>query len=168
MNIMMKILIVEDEPFVAMDLEDTILDAGHEVVGTAQTAEQSMQLVKEKQPNLVLLDVHLADGRTGVRVAEEILVTHVSGGFHDGHTARLPAGLAGAIGVITIPCVSSGVVAALADLRQELRAAAAPQQAAVSGVVEGLPGALVTGLNHIAHDARRYVQSPKLSFGTVI
>ena len=67
-----RILIVEDELFVAMDIGLVVLRAGHHVVGFAATAEGALALVQETEPDLVLMDIHLAGTRDGVDAAIEI------------------------------------------------------------------------------------------------
>jgi DNA-binding NarL/FixJ family response regulator len=67
-----RILIVEDELFVAMDIESVVLRAGHQVVGFAGTAEGAIALAQETGPDLVLMDIRLAGARDGVDAAIEI------------------------------------------------------------------------------------------------
>ena len=67
-----RILIVEDELFVAMDIETVVIKAGHEVVGFAGTAERAVALAGEKRPDLVLMDIRLAGDRDGIDAAIEI------------------------------------------------------------------------------------------------
>jgi DNA-binding NarL/FixJ family response regulator len=67
-----RILIVEDEMFVAMDIERVVLRAGHQVVGFAGTAEGAVALAQQTEPDLVLMDIRLAGTRDGVDAALEI------------------------------------------------------------------------------------------------
>ena len=67
-----RILIVEDELFVAMDIESVVLRAGHQVVGFAGTAEGAIALAQETGPDLVLMDIRLAGARDGIDAAIEI------------------------------------------------------------------------------------------------
>jgi CheY-like chemotaxis protein len=67
-----RILIVEDEMFVAMDIEAAVIKAGHKVVGFAGTAERAVSLADEMRPDLVLMDIRLLGERDGVDAAIEI------------------------------------------------------------------------------------------------
>jgi CheY-like chemotaxis protein len=67
-----RILIVEDELFVAMDIELAVIKAGHLVVGFAGTAERAITLADEMRPDLILMDIRLGGDRDGVDAAIEI------------------------------------------------------------------------------------------------
>lgn len=67
------VLIIEDEPMIQMQLEDLVVSLGHEVCGTATTHAEAMQCVKAQRPGLVLADIQLADGSSGLEAVEEIL-----------------------------------------------------------------------------------------------
>jgi DNA-binding NarL/FixJ family response regulator len=71
-----RILIVEDDYFVATGLEHALVDAGFEVVGIAVTAEQAVELGAAKKPELVLIDIRLAGSRDGIDAAVELLSKH--------------------------------------------------------------------------------------------
>lgn len=68
-----RVMIIEDEPVIAVDIECIVLDMGHEVVGIADTRRQAVALAASTRPDLVLADVQLADGSSGIRAVEEIL-----------------------------------------------------------------------------------------------
>ncbi len=67
-----RILIVEDELFVAMDIELVVQKAGHQVVGFAGDAERAVALAEELHPDLVLMDIRLRGERDGIDAAIEI------------------------------------------------------------------------------------------------
>ena len=67
-----KILIVEDEPFVAEDIRLTIEQAGYEFCGIAPSVNRALELVKEQKPCLVLVDIHLRGNLTGIDLAFEL------------------------------------------------------------------------------------------------
>ncbi|WP_051928668.1 response regulator [Palleronia rufa] len=69
---MSTILIVEDELLIALDAEMTLQDAGFEVVGTAATEDDAVTMALEARPDLMVLDLRLADGGCGRRVAERV------------------------------------------------------------------------------------------------
>ncbi len=59
-----RILVVEDEFLIALDLEDALGELGCEIVGPAATVSDAMQLVEAKPPDAAVLDVRLVDGST--------------------------------------------------------------------------------------------------------
>lgn len=72
---MLKILIVEDEPFIAQDIAGTIEELGHKCVGTADNAGAALALISSQEPELLLLDVKIkgvADGIDIARTAREL------------------------------------------------------------------------------------------------
>jgi len=68
-----KVAIIEDEPMIAMDLESILSSLGHQVVGPARTHSEAVALAQAEQPGLVLADIRLADGSSGLEAVNEIL-----------------------------------------------------------------------------------------------
>lgn len=68
-----SVLIIEDEPLISMQLEDLVHSLGHEICGTAATRSQAQQVVAEHRPGLVLADIQLADGSSGLDAVDDIL-----------------------------------------------------------------------------------------------
>ncbi|GAA4043854.1 response regulator [Parerythrobacter jejuensis] len=68
-----SVLIIEDEPLISMQLEDLVRSLGHDICGTAATRSQALDVVAEKAPGLVLADIQLADGSSGIDAVEDIL-----------------------------------------------------------------------------------------------
>ncbi len=68
-----KVAIIEDEPLIAMDLETLVESLGHEVVGLARTRVEAVALAQATRPGLVLADIRLADGSSGLDAVNEIL-----------------------------------------------------------------------------------------------
>jgi DNA-directed RNA polymerase specialized sigma24 family protein len=68
-----RVLIIEDEPVIAMHLQDIVEDMGHSVVGLASTHAEAIDLSIATSPDLVLADIRLADGSSGVDAVREIL-----------------------------------------------------------------------------------------------
>ena len=68
-----SVLIIEDEPLISMQLEDLVRSLGHEVFGTAATRTQALAAVGEGMPGLVLADIQLADGSSGLDAVDDIL-----------------------------------------------------------------------------------------------
>lgn len=69
------ILIIEDEPLIAMDLEVLVSDLGHRVQGVARTHGEAVRAVAHERPGLVLADIQLADGSSGLEAVNEILTS---------------------------------------------------------------------------------------------
>ena len=68
-----KILIIEDEPVIALDVAQTVTSLGHQVVGMAARASEAVRLAKKTPPGLVLADIQLEDGSSGISAVQEIL-----------------------------------------------------------------------------------------------
>ena len=68
-----SVLIIEDEPLISMQLEDLVRGLGHDICGTAATRTQAQEVVAEKTPGLVLADIQLADGSSGLDAVDDIL-----------------------------------------------------------------------------------------------
>jgi CheY-like chemotaxis protein len=68
------VLIIEDEMFIAMDLESLVQQLGHNVIGVARTHGEALEIVKKKKkPGLILADIQLADGSSGLDAVNELL-----------------------------------------------------------------------------------------------
>ena len=127
-----RILIVEDEALVAMELRFVLEDLGHEVVGTAADSEAAMKFAKETDVNLALVDIHLSDGPTGVTIGQELATDHnVAVLFMTANPGMVRNGVAGAIGVLSKPTeerIVQDAVAYALDLRSgHVRNMAPPQ-----------------------------------------
>ncbi|CAM3235525.1 MULTISPECIES: response regulator [Sphingomonas] len=68
-----RVLIIEDEPIIAMDIETIVRDLGHEVTGVAVTRDEAVALAMEDRPGLVLADIQLADDSSGIDAVKDIL-----------------------------------------------------------------------------------------------
>jgi DNA-directed RNA polymerase specialized sigma24 family protein len=68
-----SVLIIEDEPLIAMDLEQIVRDLGHEVAGVATTHEDAVAAFENSDAGLVLADIQLADGSSGIDAVQDIL-----------------------------------------------------------------------------------------------
>jgi len=67
------VLIIEDEPLIAMDLESLVEGLGHHVLGIARTHGEAVQLAHRKAPGLILADIQLADGSSGIQAVNELV-----------------------------------------------------------------------------------------------
>jgi CheY-like chemotaxis protein/DNA-directed RNA polymerase specialized sigma24 family protein len=68
-----RVLVIEDEAIIAMDLQDIVADMGHSITGVARTADSAVDLAKTERPDLILSDIQLADGSSGIDAVNEIL-----------------------------------------------------------------------------------------------
>ncbi len=68
-----NVLIIEDEPIIAADIEGLVEELGHDVDGIAATKNDAVSKAKQKKPGLILADVQLADGSSGIDAVGEIL-----------------------------------------------------------------------------------------------
>jgi DNA-binding NarL/FixJ family response regulator len=71
-----RVLIVEDDFLVALDMESALTEAGIEVAGVAGSAEEALLLAQAEQPALAIMDIRLAGKRDGIDAALELFVTH--------------------------------------------------------------------------------------------
>ena len=67
------VLIIEDETFIAMNLEALVKRLGHRVLGVARTHSEAIALAKKKRPGLILADIQLADGSSGLDAVNDLL-----------------------------------------------------------------------------------------------
>jgi CheY-like chemotaxis protein len=66
------ILIIEDELIIANDLKSMMMGLGHRVIGIARTHREALALAKSMRPGLILSDIQLADGSSGIEAVNEI------------------------------------------------------------------------------------------------
>ena len=67
------VLIIEDDSFIAMELEGLVEGLGHRVLGVARTHAEAIALTKKKAPGLILADIQLADNSSGLDAVNELL-----------------------------------------------------------------------------------------------
>lgn len=70
-----NVLIIEDEPLIALDLQGIVESLGHRVVGVARTDREAVAKARATRPGLVLADIQLADGSSGMDAVNHILET---------------------------------------------------------------------------------------------
>ncbi|THH38136.1 response regulator [Aliishimia ponticola] len=71
-----SVMIIEDEPIIAADLEHIVSDAGHRVFGVAQTHDEAIEIASGEKPDLILADIRLADESSGIDAVNDLLSTH--------------------------------------------------------------------------------------------
>lgn len=71
----LDVLVIEDESIIAKDIELIVSDLGHRVIGPARTHEEALSLALKARPAVVVADVKLADGSSGIVAVDEMLKT---------------------------------------------------------------------------------------------
>lgn len=67
------VLIIEDEPFIALDLQGRVEEQGHRVLEVARTHREAIEAVRRNRPGIILADIQLADGSSGLEAVNQIL-----------------------------------------------------------------------------------------------
>ncbi len=70
-----KVMVIEDETIIAMDLRGIVQSMGHHVTGVARTHSAAIDLADKERPDLILADIQLADGSSGIDAVNELLGT---------------------------------------------------------------------------------------------
>ena len=100
---MANILIVEDEALIAMLVEDSVNTAGHTVVGVADTVADAIEMVEKSPPELVLCDIKLLNGDSGLDVAAFLSERHIPCLFVSGNCPNPDDGRGLALGCMLKP-----------------------------------------------------------------
>lgn len=89
-----RVVIIEDEPIIAADLEAIVVELGHTVVGRSATRAGGVAAALTRRPDLVLADIRLADGSSGIEAVRDILAAFdVPAIFITGYPERLLTGV---------------------------------------------------------------------------
>lgn len=96
-----KVLVVEDEIFVAIEIESVLQDLGHRPVGIAADSRRALELAKEAE--LAFVDLNLVDGPTGMDVGRRLADDGVTVLYMTANPSQLGRGVPGTIGVLPKP-----------------------------------------------------------------
>ena len=107
-----KILIVEDEFLVAMNLESVVEDLGYQAVGIAPDRESALQLADE-EPDVAFVDLNLRDGLTGPQIGKALSERGISVIYVTANPRILGDGVPGTLGVMPKPCDGRTIAGAL-------------------------------------------------------
>jgi len=100
----LRVMIVEDQALLAMELELVLLDAGCEVVGVAVDTRGAFDVAERERPDLALVDVNLMDGMTGPQIAHRLVADHGAAViFLTANPEQIPDGFSGALGAVCKP-----------------------------------------------------------------
>lgn len=120
-----KVLVVEDEYFVALDLESMLLAAGFEVAGIATSAEEAVRMAEEERPGLVIMDIRLIGERDGVDAAIEMYqrlgVRCIFASAHRDPATVARASSAHALGWVVKPYTPATLVKAVKSALEEVK-----------------------------------------------
>lgn len=89
----MRLMIVENEILLAMDLEDVLAELGHEVVAVASSSAEAVAAAARHRPDAVVMDINLGRGPDGIETAKHILTflgirSIFISAYHDGEHYR--------------------------------------------------------------------------------
>lgn len=129
-----RILIVEDDFLVAMQMESALIDAGFEIAGVAYSGEDAIELAVSERPRLVVMDVRLAGERDGIDTALALSAEHgircvFATAHHDEH-ARRRAEPAAPLGWLAKPYTMASLVTIVRRALDELSDTPPPSPAA--------------------------------------
>ena len=110
-----RILLVEDDFFVALEMAHRLKAAGFEVTGIAKTAEEAVTMTEANKPDLAIMDVRLAGRRDGIEAAIDLAskfgIRSIFATAHDDDTTRRRAAAARPLGWLQNPYVPALLVA---------------------------------------------------------
>jgi CheY-like chemotaxis protein len=111
----MRVLIVEDEALVALDLKNTLEETGCSIVGIAADARRALEFA-DQGVDAAMVDLNLRDGLTGPRIGAELARRGVAVLFMTANPSQLGRGVSGAVGVLPKPVAQDEVKQAAAFL----------------------------------------------------
>jgi DNA-binding response OmpR family regulator len=119
-----RILVVEDDFLVAMQMEAALTDAGFEVAGVAATGEDAIELALSERPRLVVMDIRLAGDRDGIDTALQLFAEHgircIFATAHHDERSRRRAAPAGPLGWLHKPYTMASLVGMVRAALDEL------------------------------------------------
>ncbi|WP_395651019.1 response regulator [Brevundimonas sp.] len=118
----LRVMIVEDQAILAMELEMVLTDAGCDVVGCAMDRAGAFAVADRERPDLALVDVNLLDGLTGPQIAKRLVEEYGSAVvFLTANPEQIPDGFAGALGAVSKPFDEQTIQGVVAFARQFIR-----------------------------------------------
>lgn len=115
----LRVMIVEDQALLAMELELVLADCGCDVVGCAMDKVSAFAIAARELPELALVDVNLLDGMTGPQVAQRLVAEHGAAVvFLTANPEQIPEGFSGALGAVCKPFDEQTIRAVVAFARQ--------------------------------------------------
>ena len=115
----LKVLIVEDQALLALDLEMVVGDAGCRIVGAAMDQPGALAIAAHDPPDIALVDINLLDGQTGPLIARHLVDTYGTAVvFLTANLEQIPEGFAGALGAVSKPFDEQTIRAVVAFARR--------------------------------------------------
>lgn len=106
-----NVLIVEDQPLLAMGVEDVVESLGHHAIGIASNRIDALKYLAEA--DIALVDVNLDDGATGPDIGRKMADANVAVLFMTSDPSALGTGIRGTLGVIEKPMMDLEMVEAI-------------------------------------------------------
>lgn len=135
-----KVLVVEDEIFVATELESVLQELGYQPLGIAADSRRALELAREAE--LAFVDINLVDGPTGIEVGRRLAADGVTVIYMTANPGQLGDGVPGTIGVLPKPVEGDELRQAIefaAAMRRRERAAKPPRHLRLFSQLPGAP-----------------------------
>ncbi len=118
----LRVIIVEDQALLAMELELVLGECGCDVVGCAMDQASALALAEREPPDLALIDINLLDGMTGPRIAQRLVRDYGAAVvFLTANPEQIPEGFAGALGAVSKPFDEHTICSVVDFARQFIR-----------------------------------------------
>lgn len=118
----LRVLIVEDQALLAMELELVLAESGCDVVGCAMDRAGALAVAERERPDLALVDINLLDGMTGPDIARRLVKEYGSAVvFLTANPEQIPDDYAGALGAVSKPFDEATIRGVVAFARQFIR-----------------------------------------------
>jgi CheY-like chemotaxis protein len=118
----LRVLVVEDEALLLLQLEMTIEEEGHDVIGTAMKSGEAIALARQLDPDVAFIDLQLLDGPTGLEVAHFLRSSHRTVVvFITANASRIPIDYDGAAGIVSKPFSQAGITQVIRFLEDCIR-----------------------------------------------
>ena len=115
----LRVMIVEDQALLAMELELVLGECGCKVVGSAMDKAGALAIAEVERPDLALIDLNLLDGLTGPEIARRMVSEFACAViFLTANPEQIPEGFAGALGAVSKPFDEATICGAIAFARQ--------------------------------------------------
>lgn len=118
----LRVMIVEDQALLAMELEHVLAECGCDVIGCAMDRASAFAIADRERPDLALVDVNLLDGMTGPQIAQRLVTDYGAAVvFLTANPEQIPEGFAGALGAVSKPFDDATITAVVGFARQFIR-----------------------------------------------
>ncbi len=118
----LRVLLVEDEALLLMQLEMTIEAEGHDIVGTAMASGEAIALAQNLDPDIAFIDLQLLDGPTGLDVAQILRRSNRTViVFITANASRIPEDYEGAAAIVSKPFSQAGITQAIRFIAECIR-----------------------------------------------